>query len=223
MRAFMQPTVPQHTFPRYTRGERIADAAIHAVGVGASAVAAAALVIAACGYLAPNAAVSAVVYGIGLLAVFCCSAGYHLVSRPRLKAILRRFDHAAIYVKIAATYTPFAVVKLGGAAGAALLAGVWAVASFGALAKLIAPGQFVKTAYVLYLALGWSCLLVLKPLVLALSATALTLLVLGGVLYTVGVAFHLWHRLPYHNAIWHAFVLAASTCHFIAIANALAT
>jgi hemolysin III len=219
----MQSTQPHETFPLYTRSEIIADAVIHAIGVGASAVAAAALIILACSTLAPEAAVSAVVYGIGLCAVFICSAGYNLATRPQLKSVLRRFDHAAIYVKIAATYTPFALVKLPGVAGIALLVGVWAFASLGAAAKLIAPGQFVKTAYVLYLSLGWSGLLVLQPLVLALSATALTLLVVGGVLYTVGVAFHLWHRLPYNNAIWHAFVLAASTCHFAAIANALAT
>jgi hemolysin III len=126
-------------------------------------------------------------------------------------------------VKIAATYTPFALVKLGGPVGLALLAGVWIVAVTGAAAKLVAPGQFVRTAYVLYLAQGWACLLVLKPLVLALSATALELLVVGGVLYTVGVAFHLWHKLPYNNAIWHGFVLLASACHFVAIANALTT
>jgi hemolysin III len=213
----------QPEFPHYTRGERIADATIHVLGVGASVVAAAAMLVAACLYLAPDAAVSAIIYGTALIAVFGFSASYHLVTRPRLKAVLRRFDHAAIYVKIAATYTPFALVKLGGPVGLALLAGVWIVAVTGAAAKLVAPGQFVRTAYVLYLAQGWACLLVLKPLVLALSATALELLVVGGVLYTVGVAFHLWHKLPYNNAIWHGFVLLASACHFVAIANALTT
>jgi hemolysin III len=213
----------QPDFPHYTRGELIADATIHVLGVAASVIAAAALLVAACLYLAPDAAVSAIIYGAALIAVFGFSASYHLVTRPRLKAVLRRFDHAAIYVKIAATYTPFALVKMGGPVGLALLAGVWIAAIAGAAAKLIAPGQFVRTAYVLYLAQGWACLLVLKPLVLALSATALELLVVGGVLYTVGVAFHLWHKLPYNNAIWHGFVLLASACHFVAIANALTT
>lgn len=211
------------TFPEYTRGERIADAVIHVAGVSASIVAASVLLVVAFTYFAPHATASVSVYAIGLVAVFCCSAAYHLTRGPRLKAILRRFDHAAIYIKIAATYTPFAVVKMGGAAGIGLLAAVWLVALVGASAKLIVPGQFVRTAYVLYLAQGWAGLIVLKPLFLTLSSTALILLLVGGVLYTVGVVFHLWQRLRYHNAIWHAFVLSASACHFAAIVNALTT
>lgn len=211
------------TFPEYTRGEHIADACIHVAGVSASIIAASVLLVVAFGYLAPEAAASASIYSIGLVAVFCCSAAYNLVSRPRLKAVLRRFDHAAIYVKIAATYTPFAVVKMGGVAGFGLLTVVWVAALIGASARLIVPGQFVRTAYVLYLAQGWAGLIVLKPLLLTLSTTALVLLLVGGVLYTVGVAFHLWERLRYHNAIWHAFVLSASACHFAAIVNALTT
>ena len=211
------------TFPEYTRGERIADACVHVAGVSASIIAASVLLVVAFNYLAPEAAASASIYSAGLVAVFCCSAAYHLTRASRLKEVLRRFDHAAIYVKIAATYTPFAVVKMGGLAGFGLLTGVWIAALVGVLAKLIVPGQFVRTAYVLYLAQGWAGLIVMKPLLLTLSTTALVLLLVGGVLYTVGVVFHLWQRLRYHNAIWHGFVLAASGCHFAAIVNALTT
>jgi len=210
-----------HDFPVYSRGELIADGALHVLGVTASVIAAASLTLLAVGELPPHAGASVLIYGAGMLAVFGCSAAYHLVSRPALKALLRRFDHAAIYVKIAATYTPFAAVKMGGLAGMALLGTVWAIAAVGVLTRLALPGQFVRTAYVLYLAQGWACLAALRPLLEAVPATALALLLLGGVLYTAGIAFHLWEKLPYHNAIWHAFVLAASACHFAAVVDAV--
>ena len=139
----------------------------------------------------------------------------------RLKAILRRFDHAAIYVKIAGTYTPLAFVKMGDAVGLALLGAVWAITVFGATAKLLWPGRLVRTSYVLYLVQGWAILAAFNSLLPAVSSRVLILLVVGGCLYTVGVVFHLWEKLPYHNAIWHAFVLAASGCHFAAIMDAV--
>jgi hemolysin III len=210
-----------NVFPVYTKGELIADGALHVVGVTAALIAAASLALLAFGELPPHASASVLIYSVGLLAVFGCSAAYHLVSRPKLKALLRRFDHAAIYVKIAATYTPFAAVKLGGLVGITLLGTVWVIAAIGVFTRLALPGQFVRTAYVLYLAQGWACLAALRPLLEAVPETAMTLLVLGGVLYTAGVAFHLWQRLPYHNAIWHAFVLAASACHFAAVVDAV--
>ena len=210
-----------HAFPIYTKGELIADGALHVIGVAASLIAAVTLTLLAVGVLPPHATASVLIYGLGLLAVFICSAAYHLVRRPGLKALLRRFDHAAIYVKIAATYTPFAAVKMGGLAGLGLLGAVWVIAAIGVFTRLLLPGQFVRTAYVLYLAQGWACLAALKPMIEAVPATAMALLLVGGILYTAGVAFHLWERLPYHNAIWHAFVLAASACHFAAVLDAV--
>jgi hemolysin III len=211
-----------HNFPQYTTAERVADGCIHAVGVVVSLAATATLITVAILYLPPLSTLSVMIYSIGMVGVFCFSAGYNLVSGPRLKALLRRFDHAAIYVKIAATYTPFAMVKLGGAVGFGLLAAVWAVGLFGVAAKLFWPAHLVRTSYVLYLAQGWACVAALQPLAEALPERALTLLVVGGVLYTVGVAFHLWQSLPYHNAIWHGFVLVASACHFAAVVDAVA-
>jgi len=211
-----------YVFPQYSKGELLADGLIHVIGVAASLIAAAILLAVAFNRLPAGATASLLVYSAGLLAVFGFSAAYHLVRGPaRLKALLRRFDHAAIYIKIAATYTPFAVVKMGGTLGLALLAAVWAIAAVGATAKLVVPGQFVRTAYILYLTQGWACLVALKPLVAVLSTTTMVLLILGGLLYTLGVAFHLWQRLPYHNAIWHGFVLAASGCHLAAIVDAV--
>ena len=210
-----------HTFPVYSKGELIADGALHVIGVTASLIAAVSLALLAFGGLPAHATASVLIYGAGVVAVFACSAAYHLVRRPALKALLRRFDHAAIYLKIAATYTPFAAVKMGGLAGMALLGAVWAIAAVGVFTRLVLPGQFVRTAYVLYLAQGWACLAALKPMIEALPTTSMLLLLAGGILYTAGVAFHLCERLPYHNAIWHAFVLAASACHFAAVVDAV--
>ena len=201
--------------------ERLADGHIHVLGVTASIVGATALLVMAIGSLSAMSILSLAVYSIGLVAVFCFSAAYNLVSSPPLKAILRRFDHAAIYLKIAATYTPFALVKMGGWPGLGLLALVWAVAAFGLTTKLLFPGRLVRTSYVLYLALGWAVVIALNPLVAAVSNRALLLLGTGGALYTIGVIFHLWHRLRYHNAIWHAFVLCGSSCHYAAVVDAV--
>ncbi len=207
-------------FPSYTKSELIADGCVHAIGVAAGLIAAATLIAIALTHLDAAAAAAIVIYCAGMLAVFCFSAAYNLSRGPR-RWLLQRFDHAAIYVKIAATYTPFAAVKLGGLAGFSLLGAVWAIAVLGVAAKLIIPAQYERTSYVLYLAQGWACVFALPPRMEALSATALALLLIGGVLYTVGVVFHLAARLPYNNAIWHGFVLVASACHFGAVIDAV--
>ena len=207
-------------FPSYTRPELIADGCVHAIGVIGGLCAGAILIAIALTHLDAGASAAVVIYVLGMLAVFGFSAAYNMTRGPR-RWLLQRFDHAAIYVKIAATYTPFAAVKLGGLAGFSLLGAVWAIAVLGAAAKLYMPAQFVRTSYVLYLAQGWACVFALPPLIEALSATALALLLIGGVLYTVGVVFHLWQRLPYNNAIWHGFVLVASACHFGAVLDAV--
>lgn len=211
----------RHTFPHYTAGERLADAVVHAVGVTASIAAAVVLLTLAFGE-PPASLASIVIYAVALVAVFGFSAAYHLVDPGRLKALLRRCDHATIYVKIAATYTPFALVKIGSATGAVLFGSVWIVAVLGAALKLFWPGQLERASYVLYLAQGWAGVMVLNSLAAAVSERVLVLLAIGGVLYTVGVVFHLWHKLRYHNAIWHALVLIAAGVHFAAVVEALA-
>jgi hemolysin III len=207
--------------PEYRAAERIADGVIHVAGVVASLSGAAFLLVRAFDALPAKSVVSIIVYSAGIVAVFCFSAAYNLVSSRSVKLILRRFDQAAIYLKIAAVYTPFALVKMGGLAGLGLLTSVWAVAAFGLTAKLLFPGRLIKTGYVLYLAQGWAVVFALGPFAAAVSGTVLVLLGIGGLLYTVGVFFHLRHARPYHNAIWHGFVLIASGCHYVAVMSAM--
>lgn len=206
------------TVPRYTRAERAADAAVHAMGLSACLGAWVLLAVAV-----PHAGSGAgriaalLAYGLGLGAMLGCSALYNLAAEggPR-KAVLRRLDHAAIFVMIAGTYTP--VVLLGledGARSRALLAAVWACAAAGALLKLLAPpGRFERISIAAYLLLGWAGLAMADALLAALPGPDLALLGAGGLLYSLGVALHLATRLPYHNALWHLCVLAAAGCHF---------
>ena len=207
-------------FPTYTEAEVFADRCVHAVGVTAGFIAAITLVIVALKQLPTDAATAVVIYALGMLAMFCFSAAYNLSRGPK-RWLLRRCDHAAIFIKIAATYTPFAIAKMGGTEGIVLLAAVWGIALAGAAAKLIAPHRIASVSPLIYLAQGWTCIFTMQPLLAALSPTAMVLLLAGGVLYSVGAVFHLSERIAYHNAIWHGFVLVASACHFGAVLDAV--
>lgn len=185
-----------------------------------SLAAAALLLVGAIGVLPAAIFVGLIVYSIGLVGMFAASAAYNLVSHVGVKEILRRLDHAAIFVMIAGSYTPFALV-VGGRTGHMLLAAVWAIAAVGVAIKLRYPRRFDKLSVLLYLSQGWIVLLALDSITAALSNRALSLLVAGGVVYTVGVAFHLMERLLFHNVIWHIFVLGGAACQFVAIRDAV--
>jgi hemolysin III len=204
-----------------SRGEYIADAVIHVVGCIGAWPAAGMLVAATLSRQNPTLPFAALVYGASLILMLWASAAYNLARRPRLKECLRRLDHAAIFVMIAGTYTPFALAALRGPLGLGLLALVWAVALSGVALKLLRPRRYERLALALYLALGWCGLPLIRRLVDTLPGSAFVLLAAGGILYTGGVAFYKWERLPYHNAIWHAFVLAAAACHYASVYQVL--
>ncbi|MGH6792586.1 MAG: PAQR family membrane homeostasis protein TrhA, partial [Methyloceanibacter sp.] len=204
-------------FPQYTNRERVADGCVHVIGVTASLVALTALLIVAVKAQATLWVVALLVYGLALVAMFSCSAGYHLVIHPKIKEVFRRLDHAAIFFMIAGTYTPFILIKMNDPWGLTLLAVVWTMAAIGIAIKLFAPRFLEGLTVALYLVQGWAVLAAWQPLMSALPGVVLTLLMVGGVLYTVGVVFHLWDRLPYQNAIWHGFVLTAASVHYAAV------
>lgn len=209
------------SYPAYTLSERIADGCLHIIGVSAGVSAVVILLVSAVPALPPGAVAALVVYGVAMVAMFSCSAAYHLIPVPAWKGILRRIDQAAIFLKIAGTYTPFAFIKMGGVWGYSLLGTVWTVALAGALAKLLLTAQWDRLSIALYLVLGWAGLAVFQPLLSSISVEALILLGTGGALYSLGVIFHLAERLPFHNAIWHFFVLAGTACHFSAVVSAV--
>ena len=216
------PSPTPDAFPVYSRGERLSDAVIHVLGLAGALVAAPVMIVLAVVWEGDGPTVAAAsIYGASLVAMFAASALYHLVPPSRWKAWLRRCDHAAIYVKIAGTYTPFAVLFAGEGAWA-ILTGMWAAAVAGAVLKVLAPGRFEWLTLGLYLAMGWAVLVIGGPILAAVSVPTLAMMVGGGVLYTVGVLFHLWDGLPYQNTIWHALVLAASFVFYAAVLTEVA-
>lgn len=199
------------------RAEEVADAIVHYVGFALALVALPVLLALAAirdGSAATMIALS--VYAACVVAMLGFSGAYNLSRAPRARAILRRLDHASIYLKIAGTQTPFAVLA-GGATSAWLLTGVWFAAATGAIAKIARNEGWEKLSIALYLLLGWAGVLLIPDMWPSLSGATLVLMLTGGVLYSVGVVFHMWESLPYQNAIWHVFVLAATFVFYSAV------
>jgi hemolysin III len=201
----------------YDRVELIADGAVHVIGVSLGLIGAVVIVDMAAQSGAATDIPSIVIYAVGLLAMLGFSAAYNMWPISPVKWVLRRFDHSAIYLMIAGTYTPFVGQLKDGVASAGLLLGVWLTAIIGVALKLLMPGRFDRMAIALYLILGWSCVVAYGPISAALPNASLWLLFAGGVLYSIGVIFHAWRKLRFHNAIWHGFVLAAACCHYSAV------
>ena len=201
----------------YDRAELIADGVIHAIGVLAGIIAATVLVVLAAVYADATNVVGVSVYVAGLLSMLVLSATYNLWPVSPAKWLLRRFDHSAIYLLIAATYTPFILEVRDSVFALVLLVGVWCVAISGIVLKLCWPGRFDRVSVGIYLAMGWSGVMLYDAVVRALPALALGFLVAGGLLYSLGVIFHAWRRLRFQNAIWHGFVLAGAACHYTAV------
>jgi hemolysin III len=158
------------------------------------------------------------VFGISALLMFTTSVLYHAATNPRARLVLRRFDHAAIYLLIAGTYTPFTLGVLKGTWGWSIAGVVWGLAVLGIVFKTTSLGfRFHKASVLLYLVMGWIVIVAIKPLMRSLDAAELGWLVAGGLCYTGGVAFYLWKSRPYTHAVWHLFVLAGVACHFVAV------
>lgn len=204
-----------YIYPAYARAERIADFAVHSMGLALGIVGTPLLVVFAALHLEGDQVAALAIYGAALTFSFAASLLYHFPPREAIRPIFRRLDHAAIYLKIAGTYTPLAVL-LGTAFSYVILGVVWALAIAGAVAKLLRqPGDGSGVA--LYLILGWLSLTLVWPLAQVAPVATMVLIVAGGLLYTLGIVFFLWEKLRFAQAIWHAFVVSASACFFTAI------
>ncbi len=204
-------------FMQYRAGELAADRIIHLMGSLAGVVGSAILVGIAADVADRPTFSASLVYSVCLLTMLGCSAAYHLASNAARREFLRQFDHAAIFLMIAGTYTPFTTCRLHGVWGIAMTAAVWTGAITGVVMKLIGPRGVERGSIVAYLTLGWMILVGLRPMLGSVDAWTAVLIGVGGVLYSIGVGFHLWRTLPFHNAIWHSFVLVAASCHYAAI------
>ncbi|TVP71256.1 MAG: Hly-III family protein [Rhodobacteraceae bacterium] len=210
----------QHFSPRsdYSPEERRMDAVVHYVGLVSVALAVPLLIGAAMMRSvlegSGNIVIATSIYGGSFMAMIGASALFNLKWRPALDWLFQRLDHAAIYLKIAGTYTPFTLIT---GQGLWLLTGLWGAAFLGVALKLVAPQRFRPLAIGLYLAMGWVGLVILPDLAQALPPVTVMLMLAGGIVYTSGVAFYLWSGLRYHFAIWHVFVLVASYLFYAAV------
>jgi len=194
--------------------DELANAVSHGIGVLLAIAAIPILVI-----MAEDAVsvVTGAVFGASLVVLYLASTLYHAVPEGKLKRFLQRSDHAAIYLLIAGSYTPFTLGILRGAWGWTLFGIVWGLAVFGVFFKLVVGTRFNAVSTVIYIVMGWLVIIAVKPLLQNMEPAGFVLLLAGGLSYTVGVIFYLMHDRPFMHFIWHLFVLGGSICHFFAV------
>ncbi|WJV63199.1 hemolysin III family protein [Pectobacteriaceae bacterium CE70] len=202
----------------YSLAEEIANSISHGIGCVFGIVGLVLLLVQAVGNGDNTLAITSYsLYGASLILLFLASTLYHGISHPRAKLWLKKFDHCAIYLLIAGTYTPFLLVGLNTPLADGLMIVIWSMALLGVIFKLAFAHRFEVLSLMTYLVMGWSSLVVIYQLVMKISAGGITLLVIGGAFYTLGVIFYVCKRIPFNHAIWHGFVLGGSLCHFLAI------
>jgi hemolysin III len=219
----LTPTPPSAANPPFrepSRRELAADAAVHILGLMSGIAGGTALVTLIANQGSTLELAATLIYVGGLIAMLVCSAAYNLARAHPRRDLLQRFDHAAIFAMIAGSYTPFTVLALDGGWSVVLTTLIWSLAVAGIVMKLWQPRRFRRISLLSYLALGWVGLSACYPLYIALGPTTFILIGIGGALYTIGVLFHVWDKLPYQNAIWHGFVLAAAAVHYAAVLSA---
>lgn len=217
MRPLNQPNPPHYSF-----GEEVASSVTHGVGWLLSVAGLITLVAVAAKTGGALRVASCAVFGTSLILLYASSTLYHALPSERAKRIFRVFDHSAIFLLIAGTYTPISLVAIGGTWGWSVFGSIWLLAAAGILLSTVAHGRWRWLSITLYVTMGWLAVVAIKPLVASLDARSLALVVAGGLAYTLGLVFYAWKRLPYSHAIWHVFVLAGSVLHFFAVLLAVA-
>ncbi len=205
----------------YTRAELVVDGVVHILGLIVAIAAGSVLLAFAIIETAPEVAPALVVYVGSLVAVLGVSLAYNLWPVSPIKKLLARFDQAAIFLFIAGTYTPFLAVLGGTTTGVLMTTFVWGASLIGVALKLIVPERFGRLAIALYLAIGWSGILVFQSLAQTLPDTTMWLLLAGGITYSLGIIFHLWERLKFQNAVWHVFVVTGASLHLWAVIDCM--
>ena len=201
-----------YVFHDYSRWERRLDAGLHVLGLLLTAVGGALLL----SFAQPGAWFPILLYILGLGATYSASTIYHAVQPGRSKEVLRRLDHAMIFVMIAGSYAPYALISLWDHGGLWLEIGIGIAALAGVGLKLLFPRRFEWLGLILYIGMGWAVVGTVSPLMETVPTATLVLLVIGGVLYTVGTVFHSLKNLPFHNVVWHALVLGGAATHYAA-------
>lgn len=202
---------------RYTPREEIANSLTHGLGIILAIAGLGTLTAFAALYGTASHIVGCSIFGATLILLYTTSTLYHSIPIQKAKAVLRALDHSAIYLLIAGTYTPFSLVNLRGPWGWSLLGLIWTLAILGITTRVLLGRKRTWLSVAFYIAMGWTVLIAIEPLVENVAPGGIRLLVTGGVVYTAGTIFYMWRKLPYHHAIWHVFVLLGSIFHFFAI------
>jgi len=201
----------------YDFHEIVVDGIVNGIGIVFALVGATALIFYATAWASHGEIAAAWIYGLGLVLCLSISFTYNIWPNSRTKWILRRLDHSAIFILIAATYTPFLQRGAGDPWIFAMLMAIWTTALIGIALKCAFPGRYDKLAILLYLAMGWSGVMVMGPVSQYLQPVTVWLILIGGLIYSLGVVFHVWEKLRFQNAIWHGFVVAAAAVHYGAV------
>jgi hemolysin III len=208
---------PTTTLPRYSIGEEIANSITSGIGIVLAIAGLAVLTAFAASHGDAWHMVGCSIFGATLVLAYTTSTLYHSIQNERVKRVLRAFDHSAIFLLIAGTYTPFMLVNLRGPWGWWLLGVIWSLAAAGIVLRLVLHGRLHWLVVSIYVAMGWAVVIAGKPMWERVDGGGLALLAAGGIAYTAGIIFYVWRRLPYHHAIWHGFVLLGSALHFFAV------
>ncbi len=205
----------------YPLGEEIASSITHGLGALAAIAALVILIIQSVRYGDAWHIVSFIIYGVTMILLYVFSTFYHALAHRGAKNVFARMDHAAIFLLIAGTYTPFMLTSLRVVWGWSMLVVIWILAITGVVIRSIYLSRFRVISTIVYVLLGWSFLIAYRQIILNIPAESLRLLLYGGISYTVGVIFYAWRKLPFHHSIWHLFVLAGSVLHFFAVLKLL--
>lgn len=202
---------------KYSVGEEIANSVSHGIGIVLSAVGLGFLIWLSVQYGDGWYVVSTSIYGVSLILLYSASTLYHAIPHPKAKRVFQLLDHSMIFVLIAGTYTPFALVSLRGPWGWTLFGIVWGIALAGIILETVKKKRIKWLSLSLYLGLGWMAVIAIKPMLEQVPAIGLLFLLAGGLSYSLGVIFYVRKQMLYHHAIWHVFVMAGSALHYCAV------
>ena len=203
----------------YSKNEERLNVLSHGLGLALSIVAFPFLILKSLDYAGFWEISSFIIYGLSMMILYAASTFYHAEKNPKRRRKLNIFDHAAIYLLIAGSYSPFCIVGLDSSLGWYMFLFVWLFALTGVILKLFFTGKFEKISTAMYLLMGWQVMFFIRPLMNSLSEEGFQMLVAGGVFYSVGAILYSIQKIPFNHAIFHVFVLLGSLCHFVAIYN----
>lgn len=205
------------TQKRYTLGEEIFNSTSHLIGTIISIASLVIMIVISASHQNPKAVVSSVIFGVTLTLLYLSSTLYHSLTNKTAKKVFQILDHCSIFLLIAGSYTPYALLAIGGAKGWVIFGIIWACAILGIILNTINLKKFQLFSTILYVAMGWTVVFYIKDLIANLALGGIILLAAGGLFYTLGIVFYLIKKVRYFHSIWHLFVLAGSICHILSV------